>query len=413
MSDPRRATGNRSTAIQAVAGDLFDPKKGIASTRTSELVIALCGPIGSPLHKVADTIKGSLQTDFGYEICDIIRLSQIIQDHSEESEKVDAGSQYDRVKKLIGLGDRMRARYGSSVLAELAISKVAIERERSRSSNGDERHQPRRVCHILDSIKNQEELEILKSVYGDMLYFFGVFSPLPARVKSLERQGMSTAQIYDLIDQDSGEEFAHGQTVRDTFPEADFFLRIDSDTDTQIKARVERFLHIILGTKLTTPANSETAMYLAASAAGNSACLSRQVGAALTDANGEVIAIGWNDVPKFGGNLYVFDPKGDPNGEKDKRCWNLEGGTCFNDREKRTIAELLVEGLAAEGLLERKDTLRAITHIVTKSKVRDLIEFSRMQRCMRYCLAVRLLESVSKGENYFILLIHATLAHGI
>jgi hypothetical protein len=146
MSDPRRATGNRSTAIQAVADDLFDPKKGIASTRTSELVIALCGPIGSPLHKVADTIKGSLQTDFGYEICDIIRLGQIIQDHSEESEKVAAGSQYDRVKKLIGLGDRMRARYGSSVLAELAISKVAIERERSRSSNGDERHQPRRYA---------------------------------------------------------------------------------------------------------------------------------------------------------------------------------------------------------------------------------------------------------------------------
>jgi deoxycytidylate deaminase len=139
-----------------------------------------------------------------------------------------------------------------------------------------------------------------------MLYFFGVFSPLPARVKSLERQGMSTAQIFDLIDQDSGEEFAHGQTVRDTFPEADFFLRIDADTDTQIKARVERFLHIILGTKLTTPANSETAMYLAASAAGNSACLSRQVGATLTDAEEEVIAIGWNDVPKFGGNLYVF-----------------------------------------------------------------------------------------------------------
>src|SRR5258708_1977741 len=101
-----------------------------------------------------------------------------------------------------------------------------------------------------------------------MLYFFGVFSPLATRAKRLERQGMTSAEIYELIDQDSGEEFAHGQTVRDTFPEADFFLRIDADTDTQIKARVERFLHIILGTKLVTPAYSETAMYLAASAAG-------------------------------------------------------------------------------------------------------------------------------------------------
>jgi hypothetical protein len=150
MSDPRGAAGKRSTAIEAVPGDLFDPKKSIASTRTSELVIALCGPIGSPLHRVADTIKGSLLTDFGYEICNTIRLMQIIQDHSEE---VTAASQYNRVKKLIELGDKMRAQYGSSVLAELAISKIAIERESARSFSGEERHQPRRVCHILDSIK--------------------------------------------------------------------------------------------------------------------------------------------------------------------------------------------------------------------------------------------------------------------
>jgi deoxycytidylate deaminase len=118
-------------------------------------------------------------------------------------------------------------------------------------------------------------------------------------------------------------------------------------------------------------------MYLAASAAGNSACLSRQVGAALTDKNGEIISIGWNDVPKAGGNLYLSDPVGDPNAEKDKRCWNLEGGVCFNDREKRAIAELLVKGLEKSGLLEKKNVDRAIDHIVNKSKVKDLIEFSR------------------------------------
>jgi hypothetical protein len=60
-----------------------------------------------------------------------------------------------------------------------------------------------------------------------MLYFFGVFAPLAARAKSLEWRGMTSGEIYGLIDQYSGEEFAHGQTVRNTFPEADFFLRID------------------------------------------------------------------------------------------------------------------------------------------------------------------------------------------
>jgi deoxycytidylate deaminase len=42
-------------------------------------------------------------------------------------------------------------------------------------------------------------------------------------------------------------------------------------------------------------------MFYARSAANNSSCLSRQVGASITDKNGNLISTGWNDVPKFGG----------------------------------------------------------------------------------------------------------------
>jgi len=284
--------------------ELFDTKEKIQSTHTSELVIALCGPIGSPLHKVAETIKQSLETEFAYDQATIIRLSQIIQDHTEKV----SGPDYPRIKKLIQLGDDLRKKYGPSVLAELAVSRIVLDRQKAKAKSEAETYKPRRVCHIVDSIKNQEELDILKLVYRDMLYFVGVFSPMEIREKALAERGMNHREIYDLIDQDSGEELAHGQTVRDTFPEADFFLRIDADTDTQIKGRVDRFLHLILGTRLTTPTAAETAMYLACSASGNSACLSRQVGAAITDKYGEVLAVGWNDVPKFGGNLYVSEP---------------------------------------------------------------------------------------------------------
>ena len=354
-------------------GELFDAKQQIESTHTSELVIALCGPIGSPLHRVANAIKTRLETDFAYDSCTILRLSEIIEQHSA---KASATSAYSRTTDLIKKGDELRKQHGSSVLAELAVSRIVLDRQKAKHHTGGERYVGRRVCHVVDSIKNQSELDILKLVYRDMLYFVGVYSPLPARVKALQNGGMSQPEIYNLIDQDSGEEFAHGQTVRDTFPHADFFLRIDSDTDTQIASRVERFLHLILGTKVLTPTYSETAMYMAASAAGNSACLSRQVGAALTDKGGEVIAVGWNDVPQFGGNLYMSDPRTDPNGEKDKRCWNLDGGICFNDQEKRLISELLVNKLAEEGFIAQKDKERAI-EVIGKSKVKDLIEFSR------------------------------------
>jgi deoxycytidylate deaminase len=188
---------------------------------------------------------------------------------------------------------------------------------------------------------------------------------------------MRQGEIFDLVDQDSGEEFDHGQTVRKTFPQADFFLRVDADTGTQVENRVSRFLHLILGTRVSTPTAGETAMYMAASAAGNSACLSRQVGAALTDSGGDVLAVGWNDVPKFGGSLYVADPKNDPNGDRDKRCWNLQGGLCFNDQEKQLIADRLITRLIEKGIIAETQKPEAIKSVIDDSKVGDLIEFSR------------------------------------
>lgn len=374
MSDAPIAGTSSSPLRLAATDETISSKEQIETSHTSELVIALCGPIGSPIHAIAAAIKEQLEGDFSYDKCEIIRLSKLIERHSEPTATV---SPHQRVKHLIHQGDELRKQYSASVLAELAVGQIALSRERAHSESNSDRHTPQRVCHIIDSIKNQEELEALKLVYRDMLYFVGVFSPLAARVSALGKSGMSQSEIFALIDQDSGEEFNHGQTVRDTFPQADFFLRVDADTDAQIASRVERFLHLILGTKVLTPTSSEKAMYLAASAAGNSACLSRQVGAALTDREENVIAVGWNDVPKFGGNLYLADPENDPNGDRDKRCWNLEGGVCFNDREKQYIGELLVEELCGEDIVpaERRD--EAVRLVVQNSKVGDLIEFSR------------------------------------
>jgi deoxycytidylate deaminase len=72
--------------------------------------------------------------------------------------------------------------------------------------------------------------------------------------------------------------------------------------------------------------------------------LSRQVGAAVTDEEGEVLAVGWNDVPKAFGDLYITDLEADPNGNHDKRCWN-HGGKCYNDEEKRLLAEHIIGAL--------------------------------------------------------------------
>lgn len=404
MSDSNSAKVEKPQ-LRAV-NDIFDAKATIESSHTSELVIALCGPIGSPVHNVAKAIKARLESDFGYQKCEIIRLSQLIEKHHAA---VPETPKYERTKGLIDGGDQLRQKHGSSVLAEIAISQIAFDRieaklQADKDGTAEDRFLPRRVCHIIDSIKNQDELDILKSVYRDMLYFVGVYAPLSARVKSLEKNGLSQAQIFTLVDRDSGEELTHGQTVRKTFPLADFFLRIDSDTDSQVTRKVDRFLHLVLGTKILTPTLSETAMYTAASAAGNSACLSRQVGAALTDRDGRVISVGWNDVPKFGGDLYGADPLSDPNSDKDLRCWNLDGGVCFNDQEKRVISELLVSSLVNGGLVTEDHRNKAIKVVMSDTKVKDLIEFSRAVHAEMHAIlnAKQLAGASVKGGKLFV-----------
>lgn len=350
-------------------------RERLDSTHTDELVIALCGPIGSPLHEVAQTIGATLRDQFLYEKCETIRLSKFIEQYNSGMAFT---TPFDRFTKLINRGNELRGEFGAGVLAELAVNVIRLERERYKEARNSTRHESRRVCHIIDSIKNQEELDTLRTVYRDMLYVIGVFSPMERREANLKNQGLSISEIYQLIDRDSGEELKTGQTVLKTFPQADFFLRVDSGTDTQLTRRVERFLHLILGTRIVTPTSLETAMYAAASAAGNSACLSRQVGAAITDDEGSVIATGWNDVPCPGGGLYGFDPLTDPAGDADKRCWNREGGKCFNDEEKRLLADALADTLRVTGIIAENQRADAVEALLKNSKLKALIEFSRV-----------------------------------
>jgi hypothetical protein len=78
-------------------------REELRSTQTSELVIALCGPIGSPIHQVANKLEGCLTSEFGYERCEKIRLSEIIREHKPKIEI--PADEYGKIKTLIKLGD--------------------------------------------------------------------------------------------------------------------------------------------------------------------------------------------------------------------------------------------------------------------------------------------------------------------
>ena len=60
---------------------------------------------------------------------------------------------------------------------------------------------------------------------------------------------------------------------------------------------IGRFVDLVFGKPFETPTADELGMYFARAAALRSADLSRQVGAVIMRNPGEIIAIGYNDVP--------------------------------------------------------------------------------------------------------------------
>src|SRR5690606_21004688 len=116
--------------------------------------------------------------------------------------------------------------------------------------------------------------------------------------------------------------------------------------------------------------------YHAFSAQMQSACLSRQVGAAVVDKHGNMIATGTNEVPKAGGGVYGEGVVPD-----------VEDGRCayFKDAAKRYCRNTDEQNKIIEALLDEIDELKAATEErkqelkkeLRKTRIGGLLEFSR------------------------------------
>src|SRR5205823_5215806 len=115
---------------------------------------------------------------------------------------------------------------------------------------------------------------------------------------------------------------------------ADLFVRNTDENRASTGKQLKRLLSLVHGSVALTPTSGEYAMYAAYAAGLRSACMSRQVGAAITDVHGNILATGCNDVPKSKGGLYTAADE-----DKDWRCFNWKDGRCWNDYHKKRIEE--------------------------------------------------------------------------
>lgn len=378
-----------SSTIGSPANDLLSPSippvaKTISERLSQEIIIALVGPIGSGVSTTADFIRDILASDFAYKVCPVIKPSDIIKAEAHRVGKPvpkrDALDQY--IESMQDIGNELRRQFGGDYLSKKIVERIYKFRAENGGINEKGIHIPGRRAYIIDSVKNLEELELLRQVYGESLCIFGVFAPDAKRKARLTDSGVAEAAAQRLMDRDQAEVATFGQKTRKIFVQADLFLRNDKKKD-ELRVRVDRFINLIFDTAIHTPTKSEAAMYEASAASANSACMSRQVGASILSSRGELIAVGWNDVPRFGGGLYgeddqsVFDEKEKAIVDRDRRCFKWGGCICHNEVRRNHIIENISTRIATSSLVKKGTAAIDIRKLLSGTEVDSIIEYSR------------------------------------
>ncbi len=352
-------------------GSSSDAHGYISKRLSKELVIALSGPVGAGLPVVRAQLERALKerqyTPVHVKLSDLF-AQQIAKLKLEAEEPISGSTAFQRIWKLQGMGNKLRSALGEDMAAQLAVKQISVHRASEHPSVKLEEIEPKRVAYIVDQLKHPREVRLLRAIYDDLFYMVGVLSSHDQRTAFLKDLGMTTPEAEKLIDRDRKEADSDGQQLEKTLLHADYFINNSKKNLPGLLSSLHRFLALVHGDPRISPDAEERGMYAAYSAGLRSACLSRQVGAAIVDGAGNIISTGCNDVPKGGGGLYEPGPS-------DQRCIH-KGGLCYNDKHKDKLGLEIAEVLSKEGF--KQEQVEKITAAIRKNtRVGALIEFSR------------------------------------
>lgn len=397
-------SGGQASSLETTSAK---PSREIVLEATAnELVVAVVGHVGSGTSEIAEALRDLLEQEDlpgGSYQSVILKARKEIEDWATAvgealptSDRNDVGT----TKDLQDLGDKMRAASNDAS----AVARALVRRVRSTRAEwlGSELVEGvaiapdgKRRAYILDAIRNPAEVDLLRHVYQDAFVLIGVVCDERVRLQRIMKKykNAGNADGEDLMRRDakaSSKFGKFGQRVTDAFHLSDFFIDNTSDRTIEggtpnpewnVSDHLSRLVKVVSHSEIVRPSTEETAMHHAYGAALRSACLSRQVGAALVDKTGNVVSTGTNEVPRAGGGVYgeTFDTDHTDHVD-DHRCayrrLNGSDAFCSSTREQNALIERFIgeipELKAAEGI--RKQNL---IQELRSSGVGDLLEFSR------------------------------------
>jgi cytidine deaminase len=352
-------------------------------SESPELFIAIVTPIGARREDLRTGIERALHS-VGYT-AEHIRLSKLLERcktiWSPTSEMGEGG----RIRHLQKMGNTLREKLNDG--AALARAATVAIRERRQANTGDPDKPATRTAYVLDQLKHPDEVDFLREMYGSCFFLIAGHAPERTRqaalvadlAKSAGQAGDSTKFVPDahgLIQHDLNEEGERGQNTRDTYPKADLFVNLA--IEGLAGQEIERFVELLFGHPFHTPTRAEYALYQASAASHRSSDDSRQVGAAIAIAAGDVIAVGANEVPHKGGGLYWGGESPDARDQALAR----RGDHRAADIKESALCELM-DRMDDQGMLVKNETkstierARALIPFLKGTQFLNIGEFSR------------------------------------
>lgn len=157
---------------------------------------------------------------------------------------------------------------------------------------------------VIDALRNPYEVLYFRERYA-AFYLLSINTSNDKRIKQLEKAGYTSEDILKI---DTKEYPDKSKEIRSAFSSQDiercvslsdiFIVNDVDDYEVYLKKQLVRYIALMKHPGLVPPSHQERIMQIACDAQLNSGCISRQVGAAITDENYSIKAIGWNTVPE-------------------------------------------------------------------------------------------------------------------
>lgn len=376
--------------------------KTLRELNANELVFAVVGPVGSGTSWVAAALVGLLSKDPYCIDVEIIKASEVIGKWQIEVTTASLPNDH-KLQKVISLqdaGDQMRegdpAAVALGLISSIRDARAQLDEHTVVAKTTVTTINPKQSvgsvfgkAYILDSLKHPAEVELLRAVYKEAFCLIGVVCEERVREDRLTKikyPDSSRKDVQLLMKRDEDADITHGQKVTDTFHLADFFVnnspyrykdeaKKEANPAWDVPEQLGRLVDLLTFKKVIRPTPSETGMFHAYGAKMRSACLSRQVGAALLDGKGNVIATGTNEVPRAGGGVYGgdFNDFDTPQDLYDHRCVAVNK-YCSSNRSQDEIIDNIIDQIPELKAVSDKANL---AKQLKKTPIGKLLEFSR------------------------------------